>query len=36
MNLLLWILQGVLAAMFVMAGAMKATQPREKLAASLP
>jgi uncharacterized membrane protein YphA (DoxX/SURF4 family) len=31
MNLVLWILQGLLAAMFLMAGIMKSTQPREKL-----
>lgn len=36
MNVFLWIVQGLLAAMFVMAGLMKATQPKEKLAASLP
>lgn len=31
MNVFLWILQWVLAAAFFMAGAMKVTQPREKL-----
>lgn len=31
MNVFLWVLQGVLAAAFLMAGAMKVTQPREKL-----
>lgn len=31
MNLVLWILQGLLAAMFLMAGIMKSTQSREKL-----
>jgi len=31
MNVFLWIVQGVLAAVFLMAGAMKVTQPREKL-----
>jgi uncharacterized membrane protein YphA (DoxX/SURF4 family) len=36
MNLLLWILQGLLAAMFLMAGIMKSTQPREKLIKQLP
>ncbi len=34
MNIALWIAQGVLALMFAMAGAMKATQSKEKLAAS--
>ncbi|ABL81700.1 MULTISPECIES: DoxX family protein [unclassified Nocardioides] len=36
MNVLLWVLQIVLAAMFAMAGVMKASQPKEKLATSLP
>jgi len=36
MNVFLWILQIVLAAMFAMAGVQKSTQPREKLAARLP
>ena len=36
MNVFLWIVQGLLAVMFVMAGLMKASQPKEKLAASLP
>jgi uncharacterized membrane protein YphA (DoxX/SURF4 family) len=36
MNTPPWILQLVLAAMFLMAGVMKATQPREKLATTLP
>src|SRR5258706_15180741 len=31
MNVFLWILQGLLGALFLMAGAMKATQPKEKL-----
>lgn len=31
MNTVLWIVQGVLAAAFVAAGAMKVTQPRENL-----
>jgi uncharacterized membrane protein YphA (DoxX/SURF4 family) len=35
-NVFLWILQGVLAAMFAVAGTMKATQLKEKLAGSLP
>lgn len=36
MNVLLWIVQGLLAAMFLIAGITKATQPRDKLAAQLP
>jgi putative oxidoreductase len=36
MNISLWIAQGLLATMFLMAGIMKATQPIEQLAASLP
>lgn len=36
MNVFLWILQGLLAAMFLMAGVMKATQPKEKVAEKLP
>ncbi len=32
MNILLWILQGLLGAMFITAGIMKSTQPKEKLA----
>jgi len=35
MNIALWIAQGILA-MFVMAGLMKATQPKEKLAVKMP
>lgn len=31
MNTALWIVQGLLSAMFVMAGVMKSTQPKEKL-----
>ncbi|MCX5208806.1 DoxX family protein [Kitasatospora sp. NBC_00240] len=34
MNIALWIISGLLAAAFLAAGLMKATQPREKLAAS--
>ncbi|WP_030436320.1 DoxX family protein [Actinoplanes subtropicus] len=34
MNIVLWIIAGVLAAAFAAAGAMKLTQPKEKLAAS--
>ena len=36
MNIALWIVQGLLAAMFTMAGIMKSTQPKEKLAANMP
>ena len=36
MNLVLWILQGLLAAMFLMAGIMKSTQPRDKLIKQFP
>jgi uncharacterized membrane protein YphA (DoxX/SURF4 family) len=36
MNIALWIVQGLMAAMFLMAGSMKATQPKEKLAPKLP
>jgi uncharacterized membrane protein len=36
MNVVLWIVQGVLAAVFLMAAVMKATQPREKLLERLP
>ena len=36
MNIALWILQVVLAAMFAMAGVMKSTQPKEALAKNLP
>lgn len=36
MNIGLWIAQGLLALMFIMAGLMKASQPVEALAASLP
>jgi uncharacterized membrane protein YphA (DoxX/SURF4 family) len=31
MNVLLWIVQGVLAAMFIVAGVMKVSQPRQRL-----
>ena len=34
MNLLLWIVAGILALAFLASGAMKLTQPKEKLAAS--
>ena len=36
MNVVLWVLQGALAAIFVMAGVMKSTQPKDKLVERLP
>jgi uncharacterized membrane protein YphA (DoxX/SURF4 family) len=36
MNIVVWIIQGMLALMFAMAGIMKSTQPKDKLAKSLP
>ena len=36
MNTALWIIQGLLAAMFLFAGITKATQPREKLLKQFP
>ncbi|MBO3732069.1 DoxX family protein [Glycomyces niveus] len=36
MNVFLWILQGLLAAAFLAAGVMKATQPKAKLAPNMP
>jgi uncharacterized membrane protein YphA (DoxX/SURF4 family) len=36
MNVFLWIVQIALAAAFVLAGVMKATQPKEKLQSNLP
>ena len=36
MNTTIWIIQGILALMFFMAGFMKSTQPKEKLVTSLP
>ncbi|MGN9846313.1 DoxX family protein [Nonomuraea sp. H19] len=36
MNVLLWILQAVLATMFAALGVMKSTQPKEKLEPKLP
>ena len=36
MNVVLWVLQGALAAIFVMAGVMKSTQPKDKLVKRLP
>ena len=34
MNIALWIVQGLLALIFLLSGAMKATQPKEKLASN--
>ena len=36
MNIAIWIIQGILAAMFTMAGVMKSTQSKEKLAPQVP
>lgn len=36
MNATVWIIQGILAIMFAMAGIMKSTQPKGKLVKSLP
>ena len=36
MNIAVWIIQGILALMFLMAGIMKSTQPKDKLLRSLP
>lgn len=36
LNISLWIAQGILAVLFLMAGILKSTQPIEQLAASLP
>ena len=36
MNIAIWIFQGILAAMFGMAGIMKSTQSKEKLAPQVP
>jgi uncharacterized membrane protein len=36
MNVVLWIVQGLLAAMFAIAGVMKSTQPKDKLADRMP
>jgi uncharacterized membrane protein len=35
-NVVVWVLQGVLAAAFVMAGVLKTTQPKDKLLPKLP
>lgn len=35
MNILLWIAQGIAGAMFILAGAMKSTQPLEKLSGQM-
>jgi uncharacterized membrane protein YphA (DoxX/SURF4 family) len=36
MNTALWIAQGLFGAMFILAGIMKSTQPKEKLAKNMP
>lgn len=36
MNIALWVVQGLLAVGFGLAGVVKSTQPKEKLAANLP
>ena len=36
MNIIIWIISGILAALFGMIGIMKTTQPKEKLATKLP
>jgi len=36
MNIAIWVIQGILAAMFGMAGVTKSTQPKEKLAEKMP
>ncbi|MFD8558494.1 DoxX family protein [Streptosporangium canum] len=36
MNVALWVVQGLLAAAFLLGGLLKATQPREKLAGNMP
>jgi len=36
MNIALWIVQGLLTVAFVMAGGMKLSQPKEKLAGQMP
>jgi len=36
MNIVLWIIAGLLAAAFLAAGTMKLTQPKEKLSAGMP
>ncbi len=36
MNIALWIIAGLLAAAFLLAGLMKLTQPKKKLAANMP
>ena len=36
MNIALWIAAGTLAVLFLLAGLMKATQPKEKLSANMP
>ena len=36
MNVALWIVQAILAILFLLAGTMKVIQPKEKLADSMP
>ena len=36
MNIILWIVQGLLAIVFTLAGAVKLTQPKEKIAQQMP
>lgn len=36
MNIILWVAQGILSALFLMGGVMKSFQPKEKLAKSMP
>lgn len=36
MEIAIWIIQGILATMFLAAGIMKSVRPKEKLAASMP
>ncbi len=36
MNTALWIAQGILGALFIMAGFMKSVQPKEKLSKNMP
>lgn len=36
MNTAVWIIQGIVSVMFLMAGVMKSTQPKEKLEPKLP
>jgi uncharacterized membrane protein YphA (DoxX/SURF4 family) len=36
MNIVIWVIQGILAIMFIISGVMKTTQPKEKLVQKLP